>query len=313
MTDDKNQVQERAIVATDHAAEAGRRVLRLQLLRMKRHEAGSRTGEDIESVHKMRVAVRRMRSLLELAGAFYQRKTVAENQKGLRKIARALGAVRDLDVLILDLQQFGATLSPDAREPLRTLIGRLDRRRQKRRQRLNAYLDSKGYGRSLRQLEKFATKEGRRARRLRRPQDPHELRHVLPLLLHRRLACVRAYDIVLPAPDDKRLHSLRVECKRLRYAVEFFAPVLGSTADDFLALVVSLQETLGRLNDIGVFVERLKRLDKLSPKQTAILDDYFARRDEERILLRATFYDQWARFNTRALQRKFSDALLVLR
>ena len=85
------------------------------------------------------------------------------------------------------------------------------------------------------------------ARRLWRPHDPHELRHVLPPLLHQRLASVRAYDSVLPAADDRRLHALRVECKRLRYAIEFFAPVLGSSAASFLPLIQAMQDTLGRI------------------------------------------------------------------
>ena len=58
---------------------------------MKSHEQGSRSGEDIESVHQMRVAIRRMRSLFNLIGAHYRRKTVAEFERGLREIARALG------------------------------------------------------------------------------------------------------------------------------------------------------------------------------------------------------------------------------
>ena len=77
------------------------RLLAVQLNRMKRHEAGSRTGEDIESVHQMRVAIRRMRSLFRLVGAYYKPKTVDKYSRDLRRIARALGNIRDLDVLIL--------------------------------------------------------------------------------------------------------------------------------------------------------------------------------------------------------------------
>ena len=307
------QAEKGKILITDHAAEASRKVFSQQLRRMKRQEAGSRTGEDIESVHKMRVAVRRMRSLLELVGDYHPGKTVATAEKLLRQIARVLGAIRDLDVLILDLQHFSATLPPDAQQQAQALISRLDRRRAKRRKRLNAFFDSKAYQRSMRQLESFAKKKGKRARRRMRPHEPQELRHVLPILLHQRLASVRAYDTVLPASDDKHLHTLRVECKRLRYAIEFFAPVLGTSVESFLALILSMQDTLGRINDIYVFVSRLQRLDKLSPEQTALVDDYIARRNNELIQLRAAFYDDWARFNTRAVQRKFSDALLVLR
>ena len=45
-----------AVAPTDNMAEAGRKVLLAELIRMLKHEAGSRTGEDIEDVHDMRVA-----------------------------------------------------------------------------------------------------------------------------------------------------------------------------------------------------------------------------------------------------------------
>ncbi|MCE2471399.1 MAG: CHAD domain-containing protein [Anaerolineae bacterium] len=313
MVADKKQAEKPAMLVNDHVAEASRKVFLGQLLRMKAQEAGSRTGEDIESVHKMRVAVRRMRSLLRLVSEYHQSKTIAKTEKKLRQIARALGAIRDLDVLILELQHFSAALSPDAQQQTNALISRLERRRAKRRKRLNTFFDSKGYERSLRQLESFAENPGERARRLKRPHEPHELRHVLPLLLHQRLARVRAYDTVLPASDDKRLHALRVECKRLRYALEFFAPVLGSSVDGFLALIKAMQDTLGRINDIAVFVSQLQGLDELSPEQAALVEDYIASRNNELIRLRSIFRDEWTRFNTRAVQRKFSDAVLVLR
>ena len=313
MVADNKQAEKPAMLVNDHVAEASRKVFLGQLLRMKAQEAGSRTGEDIESVHKMRVAVRRMRSLLRLVSNYHRSKTVANIEKRLRQIARALGAIRDLDVLILDLQQFSATLPSDAQKQANALISRLERRRAKRRKRLNTFFDSKGYERSLRQLERFAENTSKRERRPKRRHEPHELRHVLPSLLHQCLASVRAYDTVLPASDDKRLHALRVECKRLRYALEFFAPVLGSSVGEFLALTTSMQDSLGRINDIAVFVSRLQGLGKLSPEQEALVEDYIASRNNELIRLRATFYEQWNRFNTRAVQRKFSDAILVLR
>lgn len=313
MVADKQIADEQEMRVRDPVTDAARGVFLLQLRRMQAQEAGSLSGEDIESVHKMRVAVRRMRSLLRLVGGYYKSKTIAESERGLRDIARALGAIRDLDVLILDLQRFSASLPPESQQQAEALISRLDRRRAKRRKRLNTFFDSKRYRRSLRQLESFARKKGVRARRPRRPHEPHELRHVLPVLLHQRLASVRAYDSLLPSSDDRRLHALRVECKRLRYAIEFFAPVLGASAEHFLEQMKTMQDTLGRISDIAVFVSRLKRLDQLSPAQAELVEAYIARRQSELAGLRATFYEQWRRFNTRALQRSFSDALLVLR
>lgn len=311
--DDKKRKKKKEILPTDSMAEAGRLIFAQQIRRMLSHEAGSRTGDDIESVHQMRVAIRRMRSLFNLIGAHYRPKTTAKFEIGLRRTARALGAIRDLDVLIIDLQHYQETLPPPDQEALAQVVAMLDERRRACRVRLNKLLDSKRYARFIRGFQRFAKRPSKGARRLKRSEAPHQLRHVLPLLLHQRMARVKAYDTVLPASDDAVLHALRVEYKQLRYALEFFQPILGRSAGQFLKQVKEMQEILGRINDIAVFSEYVRALDSVSPQEAAILDAYVAARNDELAGLREQFYDAWARFKGRAPQRQFSDSLLVLR
>ncbi len=313
MAKDLTRLKRPEILPSDPMAEAGRKLFARQLRRMKRHEAGSRTGEDIESVHQMRVALRRMRSLFNLLAAHYRPKTVAKYRKGLRQIARALGAIRDLDVLIVDLQEFQAILPAESQMALRAIIEELDQRRSARRARLNALFDSKGYRRFLRDFRRLLKKPGRGTPKRQRPETPHQLRHVLPLLLHERMARVKAYDVVLPAAEDETLHALRVEFKQLRYAVELFLPLLGSPAGKFLLRVKAMQEILGRVQDIAVFTAYMSALADLTPEQEALVEAYVAMRNKELAQLRAQFHDEWTRFNNRATQRQFSDSLLVLR
>ena len=311
--DDNKRKKKKEILPTDPMAEAGRVIFARQIRRMLSHETGSRTGADIESVHQMRVAIRRMRSLFNLIGAHYRPKTTAKYERGLRQTARALGAIRDLDVLILDLQEYQESLPPHDQEVLAQVVSMLDERRSACRERLNQLLDSKRYARFIRGFQRFAKRPAKGARRLKRSEAPHQLRHVLPLLLHERLARVKAYDTVLPAADDTILHALRVEYKQLRYALEFFQPILGRSAGRFLKRVKEMQEILGRINDIAVFSEYVSGFDQLSPLQSAILESYVLARNKELLVLREQFYDAWAQFNNRAPQRQFSDSLLVLR
>ena len=294
-------------------AEAGRKIFAGQIRRMKSHEAGSRTGEDIESVHQMRVSIRRMRSLFRLIGAYYRPGIVTKYQRGLRDIARALGAIRDLDVLILDMEEFQVSLPAESSPAMEALLTLVDARRSQYRIRLNELFDSKGYGRFVRQFRRLCKKPGGGARRIKRSEAPHQVRHVLPLLLHERMARVKAYDTVLPAVEDTTLHDLRVEFKQLRYAVEFYQPVLGVSAGRFLRQIKAMQEILGRINDIAVFTAYLRRLNDLPSGQAAVVERYIETRDTELVVLREQFGKAWAQFNNRATQRQFSDSLLVLR
>ena len=297
----------------DPMAEAGRKLLVRQIARMKRHEAGSRTGEDIESVHQMRVAIRRMRSLFQLLDSFYKRKTIAKYAGGLRQIARALGKIRDIDVLILDLEAFKPLLPVETQPTLDSIIDILEKRRSCHRDDLNQFFDSKRYRRFVRQFRRLCKRTGRGAIPVKALESPHQARHVLPILLHERLARVRAYATVLPAADDAILHALRVEFKQLRYAIEFFEPLLGTSASRFLVDAKAMQESLGRIHDIAVFCDYIKRIKCLTPQQSQAAELYVARREAELAQLRDEFMLQWTDFNTRRRQRHFSDALLTLR
>lgn len=298
---------------TDAMAEAGRKIFAVQLAKMKQHQEGSRTGEDIESVHQMRVATRRMRSLFKLLGTYYKPKAVTRYSRGLRDIARALGRIRDLDVLIIDLREFQSTQSANKKPIMDSIIQTFDKQRRKNRTKLNAYFDSYAYAKFLRKFSKFTRKAGKSALPINETVKPHQVRHLLPIILHERLAAVRAYETVLAEADDEILHALRVEFKQLRYAVEFFRPVLGASAEHFINEVKAMQDLLGRMNDITVFTEWMEKVKRPSDEQQAMINQYIDTRQNELGELRSHFDNQWQSFNRRTVQKQIADALLILR
>ena len=78
----------------------------MHLARMLAAEAGTRAGEDIEQLHKMRVATRRMRSMWRVFDGAYRPRVQERYVRELRVVAAQLGAVRDLDVLIEGLDAY---------------------------------------------------------------------------------------------------------------------------------------------------------------------------------------------------------------
>jgi CHAD domain-containing protein len=298
----------------DRMAEAGRKILTRDFMQMRHHEDGSRTGEDIEDVHQMRVATRRMRSILRLLDEYYKNKSIRPLVRGLKTLANRLGKIRDLDVMILDLETRHQETAPDA--DLSHLITRLDARRRKYRKKLNKHLDSKGYQNFIKVFEIFLETPGKGARPIGEETDPHQVRHVLPLMIHDHLARVRAYDTVIPGAEVDTLHALRIEFKRLRYIIQHFSDVLGRSGDDFIDHLKAIQDYLGRLNDVHVAYNRLDALlegDKLTADETQFLSDYVAYLVSEEETLADGFQTVWEKFNTRTVQSKLSNALLVLR
>jgi CHAD domain-containing protein len=93
------------------------------------HEPGTRTGEDIEDLHQMRVAVRRMRATLKAARPLLDATWADDLRAELGWLGGALGPVRDLDVLLLRLHREIASLPTAEESAGAVLLDALERER----------------------------------------------------------------------------------------------------------------------------------------------------------------------------------------
>ena len=212
----------------DSMAEAGRKTLLFHFAEMLSHEAGTRLGADIEELHDMRVATRRMRAAFDIFGDSFTPKAIKPHLKGLRAAGRVLGQVRDLDVFIEKAQRYIENLSPPARLGLNPLVNTWEQQREAARARMLSHLDSKEYQEFKEKFNIFLQTPGKGARSPATDAPaPNRVCEVAPVLIYTRLACVRAYETILNNARLDQLHALRIEFKRLRYAVEFFREVLG--------------------------------------------------------------------------------------
>jgi CHAD domain-containing protein len=297
----------------DPMPEAGRKLLLAEFIKMLRHEDGSRTGQDIEDVHDMRVAIRRMRSAFRLLKPYFKSRDSRPHSRGLSRVAWVLGDVRDLDVLIEDLRVYQQTLEAENQTALQEMIDHLDQSRMDARQALNSVLDSKSYRRFLKAFSLFLTTAGAGVKAVDRTVTPLQVRHVLPGLIYDRLAAVRAYEAVIADADDVTLHALRIEFKRLRYTVSLFEGVLGSQISDFIDEIKAIQDCLGHLNDAATARARLDAVLDSDDVAQGALSAYLQHLEERSSGLRERFVELWQRFNTRRVQQKLSTAILALR
>jgi len=280
---------------------------------MLKHEAGSLSGEDMEDVHQMRVATRRMRSIFSLLDEHYKAKIIKPYTVQLKIIAGNLGAIRDLDVMIDNLQKFRKSRPADDKTAIDTIVQKLDKKRKKARKRFMTMVESKTYRRFVRDFTEFLTHETRGIVSIKNDLVPNEVRHVAPVILHQHLANVRAYDSYIEEAPVELLHQLRIEFKRLRYAVMFFEDVLGKSIEDFIVELKNMQDHLGRLNDIVVAQAVLSALKKLDEAEEAVINAYLAQLEAEANRTVANYNSIWQKFNGRTVQRKLTDSMLILR
>ncbi len=100
---------------------------------MMSHKAGAIDGADIEFVHDMRVASRRLRAAMDNFAACFQKEPFKKHYKQIRTITRTMGAVRDLDVLIARFQNELQTLSEMEQGDIQGLIEHLQQERKEAR------------------------------------------------------------------------------------------------------------------------------------------------------------------------------------
>jgi CHAD domain-containing protein len=119
-------------------------------------------------------------------------------------------------------------------------------------------------------------------------------------------------DSALAGGTIEELHALRIDCKKLRYALEFFAPVLGAEARVVIDEVKALQDHLGDLNDAQVAVELLSAFLEGTPAGKEGIGAYIQFCEAERERLIRSFPDAWAEFNRPALQQSLLAAVTDL-
>ncbi len=239
--------------AGEPVAEAVRKVLWEQFDIMLANEIGSRMGDNIEHVHDMRVAVRRMRTAFRLFGDCYRRSSIKRFQKDLRDAGRALGAVRDLDVFNREAMRYLRQQPKRRRRDLDALLAHWGGQRETARLALVAHLDSEPYRTFVPSFCEFVSSPGAGVR-LAPDGEPRrsQVRDVLSSTVWQRYETVRAYGQVLDSAPMTTLHALRIDCKYLRYTLEYFQGLLGPDVSWLIGAVIALQDHLGGIQDAEV-------------------------------------------------------------
>ncbi len=215
-------------------------------------------GQGPEPVHQMRVTVRRARSALKLFGRAAAAPALVAFGAGLRELGHALGPARDWDVFLGGITKSVAAAAGQAAS--RRLAGAAGRRREEGYDALRCYLDGDGFRRLGLLLAVGA---------LDRPWEREAPGAALavPIMTFADAALQRQWKrLMAPGADlsdlpEPRLHEIRLEAKRMRYAAELFAGLHDrKRAGRFVAHLAELQERLGQLNDGAVAATLLEAL-----------------------------------------------------
>jgi len=243
---------------------ATKTLLRHNLRIMGDNLDGIRRDLDVEYLHDFRVAIRRTRSLLAQIKGALDPDVTRRALSDFSWLGGVTNAVRDMDVFLLGADHFRRLLPVNYRPAIQTFLDYLSQRRMDEHKVMLRLLDGERCAELftdwLEFLEKPEEDEARQGVHANQAIEKRALK-VIGKRFHRVIKQGLAVDGDSP---DQALHDLRIQCKKLRYLLEFFASIFPKKiVKALVSKLKQFQENLGEYNDLCV--------------QAQVLDDFTKR------------------------------------
>ena len=249
---------------------------------LKQEIEGVRLAEDIEYIHRMRVASRRLRTAFSLFAECLPARKGRLWQPAVRSITRSLGEARDTDVQLELLDDFYSHLAEEMYKPgIRRLQLRLQQQRAKMQVKVLSSLDELVTGGVIPAMDAWL--QGRLV---------HQDRVYLysPALFQLAFKSIVTYldDFLSYAPFVEQpekvaeLHAMRIASKWLRYTLETFEPLYDGHLKPFIQTMRWVQEALGDIHDSDMWI---LGLPEFIEKERRLTNRYFGNERQVRRLL----------------------------
>ena len=240
---------------TDAIAVYGAKIISRHAAAINAEMQGVREAEDIEYIHRMRVASRRMRSALTIFKASFPKKDFKEIDRDVRKVTRALGEARDLDVQLEVVQEAETQFNTPRLLPgLKRLQLRLTQKRAQAQQHVISAMYRLEQDQLLDRLGTWS------APLLAAAESVYLYSPALYQLAFKsvqaRLKELLGHVPYISDPANvTELHAMRISAKRLRYTLEAFDDLFNGRLKTFISVVRKLQDQLGLIHDLDVWIQ----------------------------------------------------------
>lgn len=300
----------------DPLAEVGRRVMATLIEKAQSHEPDLRLEMDVFSIHETRKTCRRLRTSFRVFEPYYEPGVLRAYGKRFRKFMRHLGRSRDIAVFQINFERYqnevqNAGVLGDLERQSMAAFGDYWRAAQnKANENVREYMAKGKYQRLIQDFDEFAHSAGRGAISCTEPTIPLKTRYTAPIILYQKAAAVRVYEGYIKGASLEEHHSLRIQCKELRYSIEFFLPVLGPTAAAALSSLKRILTHLGDMNDARIALDLMANVD--DPALSPFLELYRQKNTGDLEALVADFSNLWSKLNQPEWRHALAEAIAVL-
>ena len=236
---------------------------------------GVKEAQDIEYIHRMRVASRRLRAALPLFRPCFPDKQYKKWMQEITKITRALGDARDADVQIAFLQKSlkkipkGHVLSgkpspadqPSTEPAIRFLLSALQKKRRTLQKHVLFALNELEKSRVTEEMLLMFTTIDRELKAERKKPRTCGIPPVAALRIWKRLFSFLSYEPWVLHPEAvAEHHATRIAAKKLRYTMEIYGSVYRNNLEKPIARIKKMQEILGDIHDCDVWIDQITSL-----------------------------------------------------
>ena len=303
------------LVAQERGDVAASVVLRRLLAVIEANLPGALGDVDAEFLHDLRVAVRRSRAVQRELYRVFPPSELAHFRAEFRWLQQATGRARDIDVYVLEFDEFRLQLPEAVRGDLYPLLTVLQHRRAGARRGMVRALRSeracslvRDWGQFLVGIESGGVSGGPDAARSIADLAAARIAKVYRRMVH------MGREIDLDSPPDA-YHELRKKAKELRYLLELFAAPLypADVVKPMVKVLKSLQDVLGRHQDREVQATMLRSLSDAVAAQPNGADGLMAmgrlieRLEEQEAAARDEFAERFAAFSSGAQHKLVRD------
>lgn len=222
---------------------------------MKSNESGIIGSIDTEFLHEYRVALRRTRSLLSQLKGIFPPEIILRYRQAFSDIGKKCNALRDCDVYMLKKTAYFNILPPLLGFHLTPFFEELEVTRKVELKRFSDFLRSKTYRTMLDEWQTLLN-DALVTPGIERESDPGQEPsiNVAVKTIGKAWKKVIRHGRAIPAEaSDGELHALRIDCKKLRYLLEFFSSLFPEkTIGPVVKHLKELQENLGAFVDLAV-------------------------------------------------------------
>lgn len=293
------------------ALDAAREIFGQLLDIIRQNEQGTVGDIDSEFLHDFRVAIRRTRSGLSQIRGIFPPDDVDKFKNAFADLQRQTNDLRDLDVYLMDAPTYRQLLPEQLRPAIEPVFAHLQSERKKALRKVRRALNSSEYVELLNDWQRY----------LKYAQPEVAPNAVMPAVELAKQRIYKRYRRVIKdgkaigtdSPDEQ-LHTLRIDCKKLRYLLEFFESLFpAGEVKQLIKQLKKLQDNLGKFNDLSVQIDTLYNWLNLFSKKgsgvqtVAAIGSLIGTLSERKRQMRATFHDTFAQFSSQEIRSQFKS------